>query len=372
MAQETNPRFLETLRRDVGHLGQDVRQSGIRGTVGTTFRDLREFYLTTQHRERLDKMGRARRALYFVWWVLKGLFFKLTPARRILLLVAFWMFIQGSGVLLNSQRLRVSVDVGWIGVSLILFILALELKDKLLAREELQAGRAVQMALMPHVTPVLAGWQIWLFTRPANDVGGDLVDYLRIDDQRAFIVLGDVAGKGLPAALLMAKLQATLRGLAPEFSSLADIGRRVNTILTRDGLPNRFATLVYLELGPASGRVRLLNAGHMPPLVVHGSAVTELPPGSLALSLLPDATFQEQSVDLCAGDTLIVYSDGLTEAMDAQGDFFGDERFRALLPSMGTLPVEHAGASIVEAVDDFVGSARPHDDLSLVVLRRSA
>jgi sigma-B regulation protein RsbU (phosphoserine phosphatase) len=209
-----------------------------------------------------------------------------------------------------------------------------------------------------------------LYTRPANDVGGDLVDYLRIDGERACIVLGDVAGKGLPAALLMAKLQATIRALAPEFGSLAEIGARVNTILVRDGLPNRFATMVYLELRPGTGNVRVLNAGHMPPLVVRGDEMTELPRGSLALGLLPEATFEEQCVNLLDGDTLLVYSDGATEAMNPEGDFFGDERLRALLPTTSHLPVAELGASLVTAVRNFVGSARPHDDISFIVLRR--
>src|SRR5512138_3275825 len=92
-------------------------------------------------------------------------------------------------------------------------VLMLELKDKLLARSELEAGRTVQLALMPDRPPVVPGWDIWLYSRSANDVGGDLVDYLQIDPQRLGVMLGDVAGKGLPAALLMAKLQATLRAL---------------------------------------------------------------------------------------------------------------------------------------------------------------
>jgi sigma-B regulation protein RsbU (phosphoserine phosphatase) len=237
------------------------------------------------------------------------------------------------------------------------------------------------IALMPHPTPVFPGWDIWLFTRPANDVGGDLVDFLKIDDNRAFIVLGDVAGKGLPAALLMAKLQATLRALAPEFTSLSEIGSRVNTILNRDGLPNRFATLVYLEVSPVSGCVRVLNAGHMPPLLmevrtsaqgVKTTIVGEMATGSLALSLLPDAHYAEQTVDLAPGDTMIVYSDGVTEAMDDKQDFFGDDRLRAMLPALSSLPVAQVGGRIVDAVDTFVGSARPHDDLSVVVLRRAS
>jgi len=371
MTNEPRPRLFRTIRQDMGRITTDVRRSGVKGTVGRTVEDLREFYLTTEDRERLAGMGRVRHSIYFIWWLLKSLFLKLTPSRRILLLVAFVALSQGSAAV-SSERFRISLDVGWMGVALVLLVLALELKDKLLAREELEDGRAVQMALMPAPTPALEGWQIWLFTRPANDVGGDLVDFLRIDEQRAAIVLGDVAGKGLPAALLMAKLQATLRALAPEFTSLAEIGQRVNTILNRDGLPNRFATLVYLEVSPHSGRVRVLNAGHMPPFVVRVGGSTELPRGSFALGMLPGASFEEQAVDLVPGDTLIVYSDGVTEAMNAAGDFFGDERFAALLSAVPVLPVAAAGEWIVGAVDRFVGAASRHDDLSVVILRRMA
>ncbi len=369
--QDSEQRLFQTLREDVGRVSSDVRRAGIKASVSATFEDLREFYLTTHHRERLAAMSRPKQAIFFTWWLLKGLFLKLTPVRRILLLVAFIFLAQGSGVVARSDRVRVSVDLGWQGVVLILFILALELKDKLVAREELEAGRAVQLALMPERAPALAGWQLWLFTRPANDVGGDLVDVLQIDPRRACVVLGDVAGKGLPAALLMAKLQATIRALAPEFTSLAEIGARINPILNRDGLPNRFATLVYLEVAPDSGRVRVLNAGHMPPLVVRrGATVEELARGSLALSLLPDAQYEEQGVDLLPGDTLVAYSDGTTEAMNANGDFFGDDRFRALLPSVPHMTAAQAGTRIIDAVDAFVGTARPHDDISLVLLRR--
>jgi sigma-B regulation protein RsbU (phosphoserine phosphatase) len=131
--------------------------------------------------------------------------------------------------------------------------------------------------------------------------------------------------------------------------------------------------MVYLELRPDTGHVRILNAGHMPPLVVRrGSTIEELERGSLALSLMRDARYEEQSIDLLPGDTLVVYSDGATEAMNAAGDFFGDERFRALLPAVSQQPVAQAGAKIVSAVDGFVGVARPHDDISLVLLRREA
>jgi serine phosphatase RsbU (regulator of sigma subunit) len=246
----------------------------------------------------------------------------------------------------------------------------LELKDKLLARDELEAGRSVQLALMPTRPPTLAGWDIWLYTRSANDVGGDLVDYLQIDPRRLGVMLGDVAGKGLPAALLMAKLQATLRALVSGVASLGALGAEVNRILNRDGLPNRFATLVYLEIAPGSGRVRLLNAGHPPPLRLRSSGVDELPRGSIALGIAPDMDFVDQEVEIQPGETLVVYSDGITEAMNAAGDFFGDERLRAALLPSRTGTAAQAGARILDAVDAFVGEAPVHDDMSLVILTR--
>ena len=144
----------------------------------------------------------------------------------------------------------------------------------------------------------------------------------------------------------------------------------MNTILCRDGLPNRFATLVYLDLGAGSGCVRMLNAGHPPPLVLRGTTLEELPNGSMALGMFPDAVFSEQRVEFADGDALIVFSDGLTEAMNGNAEFFGDERLRARLPPLARMTAERIGAEVVAAVDDFVGDARPHDDLSLIVLRR--
>lgn len=389
------PRLFRTLRGDVGRVRTEVGHAGVSGAVGRTFRDLKEFYLSSHHQDRLASMRGVKKGIFFIVWLLKSLFLKLTPARRILLVICFlvlWNLTTRSG---GDHGFRVSIAPSFLGVALLVFLLMLELKDKLLAREELEAGRAVQRALMPEGSPVIAGWDIWLFTRPANDVGGDLVDYLQIDAHRSCIVLGDVAGKGLPAALLMAKLQATLRALLPEFASLAELGERVNRILSRDGLPNRFATLVCVEVTPGSGHLRILNAGHPPPLILsarRGAAdpasadggappappgspdafrVLELPPGSMALGFLPDAPFVEQSADVQPGETMIVYSDGVTEAMNTQGDFFGDDRFRSALPALARLPVAEIGAHIVDAVDRFVRDAHPHDDLSLIVIRRA-
>jgi len=368
---QQEPRLIRTLRKDVPAVWKEVRRIGVRRTFSRSFADLQEFYLTTHRRDRLAEMGVVKRTLYLGLWLLKALFLKLTPARRLLLLLSFWLMWQGR-IQMDVGNTRVTLGFPFLAMAVLLLILMLELKDKLLARSELEAGRAVQLALMPNRAPSLPGWDIWLFTRSANDVGGDLVDYLQIDPGRLGVALGDVAGKGLPAALLMAKLQATLRALASECASLGELGQRVNRIVKRDGLSNRFATLVYLELAPDSGRVRLVNAGHPPPLLLKSRSIEELPRGSIALGIVPDADFVEQQVELRAGEMLLVYSDGVTEAMNRAGEFFGDERLRATLAAAGASTAEQAGQSVLAAADAFTGDARVFDDFSLVILKRLA
>jgi len=138
-----------------------------------------------------------------------------------------------------------------------LFIIALELKDKLHAKSELEEGRAVQKALMPETIPDVAGWDIWLYTKPANDVCGDLLDFLKLSEEKVCISIGDVAGKGLSAALLMAKLQSTIRAIVPDYNSLMELGEKINRIFCRDSLPKLFASLVYVELDVTSGKIKI-------------------------------------------------------------------------------------------------------------------
>ena len=246
----------------------------------------------------------------------------------------------------------------------------LELKDKLVARDELEAGRKVQRALMPRRSPAVPGWDLWLYTEPANDVGGDLVDHLQIDADRHGVALADIAGKALPAALLMVKLQATLRALVPHCGTLSELAASINHILQRNGLPNRFATMVYVVLSTRSDSVRLLNAGHMPPLAVRGATIEELPPGSMALGIMPTAA-SPSSASLCLTATCWSwYSDGVTEAMNGSGDFFGDDRLRAALRETAGQPAAAIGERVLDVLSAFVGDAHPHDDVSLVVLRR--
>jgi hypothetical protein len=368
-ASGTSRRLVDTLADDVRVVFEDVKTRGWSRSVGGAFTSLEAFYLTEDERRQLAEMKPLRRWLHRIGWFVRGLLMKLTPARRIMLALALVLLVLGlQRIEINNRRINLRFPIT--SSALLLFVLVLELKDKLTARDELEAGRKVQLALLPSDSPRVPGWDIWLYTQPANDVGGDLVDHLPIDGNRHAVALGDVAGKALPAALLSVKLQATIRALAPYFEALGDLGAGVNRILYRDGLPTRFASLVYLVLTAESGQIRVLNAGHMPPLLLRDGSATPMARGSMVLGIMPDTVFTEQSIDLVPGDLLVVYSDGVSEAMDEGGDFFGDERLFAVVQQASGLSAREAGERVLGRVKAFIGHAAASDDLSLMVLRK--
>jgi serine phosphatase RsbU (regulator of sigma subunit) len=355
-----------TLASDIRQTFEEPHRLRPHRVASRTLADLEDFYLTEDHRKRLARANIVKRWILRLWWLFKGLFYRLTRARRLLLVIGLLTL---SGIQIRSDQLN--FDFPGIGVGLVLLVLALELRDKLVAHDELEAGRTVQRALMPLAGPTVAGWDIWFYTQSANEVSGDLVDALALSRDTTSLVLADVAGKGLSAALLSAKLQATVRALIGHATALGNLGEQVNRIMYRDGVRGRFATMVCVLVSADSGRVRVLNAGHMAPLVVRDLAIEELPRGAVALGMVPETPYEEQVADLAQGDTLVVYSDGVTEAMNGSRDFFGDERLRAVLDLQHGRPAAETGAAIVDAVKRFVGDAPVHDDVSLVVLRRT-
>lgn len=347
-------------------LHDDITRGDFKRTMRQEFAELKEVMLTEERRQRLQGMGKLKRGLVLGWWLLKSLIRKLTPARRLLFVLGLIFYFSH----FNDDKTEYNFSLP--GVIILAFLLILELKDKLIAHEELADGRAVQQALMPERTPQVPGWQLWLFTRSANEVGGDLVDFLRINDKRYGIALGDVAGKGLSAALFSAKLQATLKAIAPDYTSLEMLGSKLNHIYCRDGLRSLFASLHYLEFQPDSGLIRILNAGHLPAVVVRGEKVDTMRKGGPALGIVPDGVYTEERVELGNNDLLIVYSDGLSEAQNIAGEFFGEERFLSLLSRMTAISAEYLGSRLVAEVDNFIGEGKATDDLSIVILRRTS
>ena len=332
---------------------------------------MKEYFLSDERKNKLETMSNFKKFFVTPLWILKALYFKLTPIRRLLLLL---------GIILMLFAIRSSsvesggVTVDFFGLSffsaiLFLFIIALELKDKLHARTELEEGRAVQNSLKPEENPVVEGWDIWLYTRPANDVGGDLLDFIKISETQYGISIGDVAGKGLSAALLMAKLQSTIRAIVPDYTSLSELGNKLNQIFCRDSLPRLFSSLTYLDINSESGQVKILNAGHIPPLIIRKGKIESLDKKSPALGIIPNCEFSDQEITLNSGETLFIYSDGLTEARNENGEFFSEERLKNILLKNSNLPSQSLGELVLAFVDQFKGPAKVHDDMTMVIAK---
>ena len=363
MSRSTN-RFKNVVNdasRYTQHVIDDFARGDIPDSIRRDFRDTYDFYLTDEERRHLAEMGSIKKSFWSTWYMVRGLFLKLNPARRLVVLLAF--ILAWGGVTSGGEDT-------FFGFVLLFFVLGLELKDKTQARVELQEGRAVQLAIMPASIPELDGWEIWIHSTPANDVGGDLVDHLKLDADRLALTLGDVAGKGLPAALLAAKLQATLRAIAPDVPDLAGRAAKLNRIIRRDGLPNRFISVLHADVSPDSDRVRYVNAGHHPPVLIHSEGMRELERGDPAIGLSVDSTFHNQEIALEGNDLLVIYSDGVTEARNEIGRFYSDERFLELITYCHGMSARALGERILESVSDFVQGARQSDDLSMIILRR--
>ncbi len=359
----TSPRLFSTLRDDITH-------GGLFSDVKHEAKEIEEFYLSEEERDQLKRKGRVGRWLVLAWWVVKNSLFRLTSFRRILVVVGLFLIFTEVSILGTDRQVMLQYKT--VGAMCLLLVIILELKDKLLAHSELESGRAVQRAMSPDSSPHVPGWNVWLFTRSANEVGGDLVDFLRLPGDRFGFAIGDVAGKGLGAALLMVKIQSTLRALAPDFESLSDLTSKLNAILIRDGIPGKFASLLFARIEPATGQIRYVNAGHMPPVVVSPDGVTELPKGNAALGLSNDTVFEARDLTLSNGQCLVIYSDGLTEAQSEAGEFYGIDRFKVLCRQCRFTAAQAFGERILASVSAFEGEARRTDDLSLVILQKSA
>ncbi len=358
----SGPRLRDVLR-------DDLHQGDYLSTLRRDLRDIEAYYLSDEQKERLNAMGkrhRAKRWLWTSWWVLKEMVVRLSPMRRLLVLAAvILIFLSETDASGGGANGRVIL-----ALLLLLFVIILEVKDKLLMRDELEAGRKVQRALMPEATPAVYGWEVWLSSRPANEVGGDLVDILRVSKDRVVVSIADIAGKGLQAALLMVKLQASIRALASEEESIGDLAAHINEIFRRDSPVSMFASLLTVDIQPGSGKLRFVNAGHLPPFHLNEGGITELAKGEPALGLAKGTQYTQHDLNLQPGEVFVAISDGVIEARRENGEFYGAERFKQLLTSLRRLSAQQIAQQVIGEIDRFVGSTASGDDLSLVILKR--
>jgi sigma-B regulation protein RsbU (phosphoserine phosphatase) len=238
-------------------------------------------------------------------------------------------------------------------------------------RQELDVARRLQQAILPRSFPERPEIEIAAKAEPAKEVGGDFYDVFWLDDRRLGLVIADVAGKGVPAALVMAETRTLLRGVAPATTGPAQCLGLANNLLAADNDTGMFVTVFLGMLDLATGRLAYANGGHNPALIRHvDGTVTALGLGDgLALAVVEDFPFDEGEVTLAPGDTLVLYTDGVTEAFDLRNEAFGDQRLRTVVEAGAGQTAAETMAAVFEAVDSFVGDAPPSDDTTVLTLR---
>jgi len=228
----------------------------------------------------------------------------------------------------------------------------------------------IQMGLLPRGAPYIDGYELVGINQPCRTVGGDYYDFATEGD-RVFIALGDVSGKGTGAALLMTVLRAAVRAHWTE-ETLADAVARINRTVCQNVPSNKFVTFFVASLEPASGQLTFVNAGHNPPLLIRDDGgVDFLRDGGIVLGLFEGITYESGRVEMRAGDTLLAYSDGVTETWSPDGDEFGEEKLSALALEKRHLGAQGLQDAILQEIQRFECGAGATDDRTLVVLRRN-
>ena len=357
-------------------------------------RDTRDAYkFFTRHRDAdaMSKLPWHTRAIAETRMLFLAFSMKLSPARRVVFGAALLMAVLGlfnlfRGVgLIEILRLPFLGRVGvpgplfqpgtwslFFAFALMNLLVLLEVADRLSLKNDLEIARDIQQAMLPSGLYTAPGVETVGMSRPANTVGGDFYDILPLDDGRLVITLGDVAGKGSPAALLMALLLAMLRTLVDEKLEPAPLITRLNLQICRHAPGSRFITLFYGVFDPRTGALVYVSAGHMPPLLLRGNGTCEkLTDGGISLGMFEGSTYTTGQVTIGPDDLFAVYSDGITEAESPAGVPFDEIGLETALKASRLETLSSIGAAIVSSVERHTDERKFADDLTILLLRRS-
>jgi serine phosphatase RsbU (regulator of sigma subunit)/predicted ester cyclase len=247
-----------------------------------------------------------------------------------------------------------------------------EVRKRERVEHDLSVARSIQQASLPKEVPTLEGWQISPYYQPAREVGGDFYDFHLLPEGRLGLVVGDATGKGVPAALVMSTTCGMLRLAAQSHTSPAEMLQGVNEVLFPNIPPNMFVTCFYAILEPNSGRLSYANAGHDLPYLHRNGEAEELRARGMPLGLMPGMRYEEKETIVHSGQAALLYSDGLVEAHDPEGDMFGFPRLRTLIAERAE-EERPLGEVLMEELYSFTGEGwEQEDDITLLTLKRSA
>ena len=250
---------------------------------------------------------------------------------------------------------------------------AVSSRDKLTAlQSELSVANQIQQSILPTSFPGSAGYQLYGSMEPAREVGGDFFDVVRLEDDCVGLAIADVSDKGVPAALFMMSSRTMMKGAAISAQQPGEVLGIVNSMLSEDNEAQMFVTVLYAVFDPETGLFTYSSGGHDTPLIVHPDGSSELLPltNGIVLGIMPDLEYQESSIVLNPGDTAICYTDGVTEAMNPQGEQFGIERLRHTFADSPPKSAIDAVQKIFEAVNSFAEGAIQSDDITCLTLTR--
>jgi phosphoserine phosphatase RsbU/P len=248
--------------------------------------------------------------------------------------------------------------------------LASEAAQRERVNREMEIAREVQERLFPQEMPSIPGATVAGHCRPALGVGGDYYDLINLEDGRLGLAVGDVSGKGISAALLMASLRASLRGVTLDSPrDFAKLMHKVNKLVYEASASNRYATFFFAAFDPQTRRLECVNAGHNPPVLLRKGTVIRLEADGPVVGLLPDAPYTEQSLTLEPGDLLILYTDGISEAMTSDDEEWGEDRMIVSASAVRNKPAEDVLRAMFADADKFTAGAPQHDDMTVLVLQ---
>jgi hypothetical protein len=353
-------------------------------------RDAYRYFSRGIDRDYLAGLPRWKRPLAFVRSFFLAFTLKMSPARRVLLGLALLAAAIGMIVLLKGFKTEwIPIDpivmrfplpmplwppgAGWLILSVmaLVLIVVLEVFDRLSLKSDLEIARDIQTAMLPSGLYADRGIEAIGVTRPANTVGGDFYDILPLPDGRVIVALGDVAGKGSPAALLMALLLAMMRTLVDEGLESVALMERLNTQIGRHAPSSRFITLMLVTINPATGEAVAVNAGHLPGLILRGSGqMDRLTEGGMALGMFEGARYRSEAATLAQGDLLVLYSDGITEAENPAGKPFDEEGLTSVVRTYASDGLVDIGRTLIKTVERHARDVRFADDLTVLLARR--
>jgi sigma-B regulation protein RsbU (phosphoserine phosphatase) len=248
----------------------------------------------------------------------------------------------------------------------------IEWKSHRQMREEVRLAAKIQQNLFPKTMPSINGYDFAGKSIPARIVGGDYYDFILINDHQLAVCLGDVSGKGLPASLIMANLQATMRGQLLSDCSPKNCMIHSNTLLYRSTSADKFVTFFYALLDTANHQLIYSNAGHDNPiLMTKDGNIEKLATGGIVLGIMDDYAFEEKVIPFQVGDVLTIYSDGIVEAINKKKEMFGEDRLISILMKYHSVKAEQIIEEVFDAVKKYSGSIPQSDDITMIVVKRN-